>query len=309
MNNTETLQEHTKAGFIVYMKSKGFTSKSIESRLNTFKAYCRWLLKENLEIEQVTYNELLAFMKWCKRREVTQRTIQNYIGTIKHLYEHLIREGQASKNPAVDIEVKGIKRQSLYHILEPVELQALYNNFKTDNCKEVRDKVILGLLINQGLKTMELGKLEVKDIKLREGRITVPGSKRSNGRIMQLQSHQVMEMYDYVLKARAEIKALPTKRKGQQVVESDKLFIGDGGYVSDFSNYMSRLMAKIRKLNPSVINAKQIRASVITKWLKVYNLREVQYLAGHRYISSTESYLENEMEGLKEEVQQFHPLG
>src|SRR5690606_24381110 len=55
-------------------------------------------------------------------------------------------------------------------------------------------------------------------------------------------------------------------------------------------------------------NAKQIRASVITKWLKTYNLREVQYLAGHRYISSTEGYQQNDMEGLKEEIQQFHRI-
>jgi len=56
-------------------------------------------------------------------------------------------------------------------------------------------------------------------------------------------------------------------------------------------------------------NADQLRASVIVKWLKQYNLREVQYLAGHRYISSTESYQQSEMEGLSEEVNQFHPLG
>jgi integrase/recombinase XerD len=48
---------------------------------------------------------------------------------------------------------------------------------------------------------------------------------------------------------------------------------------------------------------------VIVKWLKLYNLRKVQYLAGHRYISSTESYQQSEMEGLTEEVNKFHPLG
>ena len=53
----------------------------------------------------------------------------------------------------------------------------------------------------------------------------------------------------------------------------------------------------------------KIRASVITKWLKKYNLREVQYLAGHSYISSTEHYLQNDMEGLLEEIQKYHPLG
>jgi integrase/recombinase XerD len=72
---------------------------------------------------------------------------------------------------------------------------------------------------------------------------------------------------------------------------------------------MADLMTNVRKINPGIINAKHIRASVITKWLKVYNLREVQYLAGHRYISSTERYLENDLEGLLEEVQQYHPMG
>ncbi|WP_345259593.1 hypothetical protein [Marivirga lumbricoides] len=56
-------------------------------------------------------------------------------------------------------------------------------------------------------------------------------------------------------------------------------------------------------------SAHQFRASVNTLWLKQYNIREVQCMAGHMHIFSTESYLQNDMEGLKEEVQQFHPLG
>jgi len=66
---------------------------------------------------------------------------------------------------------------------------------------------------------------------------------------------------------------------------------------------------QLKKINERVENVRQIRASVITKWLKVHNLRRVQYLAGHRYISSTEMYKENEIDGLLEEVNQFHPLG
>ena len=117
-----------------------------------------------------------------------------------------------------------------------------------------------------------------------------------------------MDMYDYVMSVRKEILQINPKRKYQKRQETDRLFIGDGGINSEISNKITQLMISVRKLNPNVLNAKQIRASVITKWLRMYNLREVQYLAGHRYISSTESYLENEMEGLKEEVDMFHPL-
>ena len=42
--------------------------------------------------------------------------------------------------------------------------------------------------------------------------------------------------------------------------------------------------------NPQVKSPKQIRASVISWWLKNYNLRQVQYMATHKYVSSTERY-------------------
>lgn len=92
-------------------------------------------------------------------------------------------------------------------------------------------------------------------------------------------------------------------------VRQPGLFITEGDGISSFNNMMNPIILKFRKVNPNVLNAKQIRVLVITKWLKIHNIREVQYLSGHRYISSTESYLQNDIKGLQEEVQQFHPLG
>lgn len=140
-------------------------------------------------------------------------------------------------------------------------------------------------------------KLTVQDIKLREGKIDVPGGKRSNGRTMQLESHQVMDIYDYTLQVRPELlkRTNPTDN-----------FLSVSTVTGYVSNLMTALIKKLKEVNPNVLNPKQIRASVITKWLKMYNLREVQYLAGHRYISSAEWYLENDLEGLQEEINQFH---
>ncbi len=54
---------------------------------------------------------------------------------------------------------------------------------------------------------------------------------------------------------------------------------------------------------------RQLRASVITDWIKALNLWEAQYRAGHRYVSSTEAYLVNDLEGMAEDVARFHPIG
>ena len=32
-------------------------------------------------------------------------------------------------------------------------------------------------------------------------------------------------------------------------------------------------------------------------------------MAGHKYVSSTESYQQNDLEGLQEEIGKYHPLG
>jgi integrase/recombinase XerD len=47
---------------------------------------------------------------------------------------------------------------------------------------------------------------------------------------------------------------------------------------------------------------------VITHWLKNYNLRQVQYMAGHKYVSSTERYQQNTLEDLQKEINRYHPL-
>jgi site-specific recombinase XerD len=160
---------------------------------------------------------------------------------------------------------------------------------------------MLSLLVYQGVKTEELIKLEVQDVKLREGKIEIPGGAKSERRLLQLESHQVLEFYDYVNNTRKEI----LTKSGQQ---TDKLFVSiEGG--NSLDSCMHRLMFWVKRKNKLVVNPKQLRASVIVKWLKLYNLRKVQYLAGHRYISSTESYQQSEMEGLTEEVNKFHPLG
>ena len=146
-----------------------------------------------------------------------------------------------------------------------------------------------------------MNKLEVDHIKLREGQIEIPGTKRSNSRILQLESQQVLDIYNYTLHVRQEILKLSNQK-------TEQLFISPKGG-NDQSNYISALMRELKKQNSNIKNVQQLRTSVIVKWLKQHNLRETQYKAGHRFISSTEHFLVNETEGLQEEVNQYHPLG
>jgi len=295
-------------GFEEYLLSRQFSKKGIAVRLNILGLYQEWAEREKLDIREASYNDLLSFMKHCRGRGTCQRTVQHYIMALKHFYAHLQETGQLPTNPALDVEVKGIKREKLYYQLSPGELDALYKGYPAYTLSQKRNKAMLGLLVYQGLTTMELAMLEVGNIGLGEGKIYVPGGPRGNGRELALEAPQVLDLYGYIFKVRVGLQEKSPKRKGQCRKETNLLFIGDGGNCYSISNFMAQVMATARKLNAHVVNARQVRASVIGNWLKKYHLRKVQYLAGHRYVSSTERYLQNDLEGLQKEVRQYHPL-
>ena len=76
----------------------------------------------------------------------------------------------------------------------------------------------------------------------------------------------------------------------------------------NISNQVQWMFKQLRQLNPGIINAQQIRSSVLTHWLKKNSLREVQYMAGHKYVSSTERYQVNNLDDLQNELGRHHPM-
>lgn len=153
-------------------------------------------------------------------------------------------------------------------------------------------------MVYQGLNTTELIHLELEDLQLYKGKIYIKSGARSNARTLELKSWQVIELLEYVKEFREEIK---TRRK----VESERLFIPNNARLG---NTIQFILKKLKRINHKVTNSNQLRASVITNWLGQYNLRQVQVLAGHRYISSTERYLQDDLENLHEIVNNFHPI-
>lgn len=285
-----------------YLKLRGYSFGTIKTFVSNTHYFLEWLTKQSMNPEEVRQADILSYMKHTHKKEsISQRTIQHRVIMLRHYFDHLVELKRLEHNPAAGIKVQGVKRKTLHRILEAPELNGLYNNYEVATHSEKRNKVILGLLVYQGLKSEDLFRLQVNDIKLREGKVEVPGSKRTNARTLQLESHQVLDVYEYVMKVRPEILQLSKETTNQ-------LFVGlEGG--KHQSHFVQNVLKQLRKTHPKLENPDQLRASVIVKWLRQYNLREVQYLAGHRYISSTEAYQQNEMQGLSEEVNQFHPLG
>ena len=72
---------------------------------------------------------------------------------------------------------------------------------------------------------------------------------------------------------------------------------------------VAAVIRQVKKIYPELTDARQIRSSVIMNWLKTSNIRQVQYMAGHKSIRSTEQYRSQDLSNLTRQLELFHPLG
>lgn len=301
--------------FKQYLESREL-SKSTITHYNTYVLdFISWLDKDNTEIENATTKELTTYLLKLQKQGLQNKTKAIRINCLKHYFNWQIQCNKRNDNPAKHIKIRGSKTKKLHDIFTLQELEKLYNDYQIPNDNDPRNnrnwwqehlltrkrnKVALGLLIYQGLTTAEIDKLTENDLQLREGKVFIKGSKKSNERTLELKSHQIMDLMEYQLKTRLELLKIAQKQTNQ-------LFISKGKNIQSNNNW-KRLSQVIKEQNPKFTNFKQVRASVITHWLGMYNLRQVQYMAGHKYVSSTESYLVNRLEDLQSDIDKYHPM-
>lgn len=282
--------------FEEYLTKKGMKADTISQHRRAIHYFICWMSDESLHLSEVTYTEILDFADQLKQEERSVNQINRTLLAVRYYFSYVVKEGVISHNPAAGISLKGTIRNVPHDLLSKDELEALYEKYEIRDERTHRNKVILGLLIYQGLKREELETLRPEHLKLREGKIQVPATAKNNGRILALQPHQILDLQEYQLLIRGKLQS-----------KSERLFTGRND-LENLKNTLLHLNHALRKIDPKVKNAQQIRQSVITEWLKEKDLRTVQYMAGHKYVSSTERYQTSNLEDLKEALSKHHPL-
>ena len=269
-------------GYKAYLRAKPMVEKNTVKYRNRVAHFISWTIEKGLN--EIRYTEMMEYVRYCSAT-MKPANINRYLCSIRHFFDYLNRIDHpylnpvSNFNPAKDIQIKGVFRTIQSDYLKEDELEQLYKQYQG------KDKIMLGLFVYQGLKVGEIERLEKVHFDLQNGKVYVPAVGRSNSRTLKLVASQMYDLMTHI-----------------NTLKSPSL-LG-----KPLQNYAQRLCKALRLINPKVRNSSHLRGSRISYWIRNYNIREVQYLAGHKTIAGTEMYRLVNLEDLQNQVSKFHPL-
>ncbi len=290
----------------IYLQRLRHSPRTIKSYSQYIEKLQNWCKSRFIKIDNISYKELMKYVAQLKPNHQAN-TINVHLTAIRHYLDHLIEKGYVAENVAEGLMVRGETKKVLQNLLDGDELEDLYYSYETNDHKKTsfyfratgkRNKVIVGLLVYQGLVSNNFLRIKVGDVDLSRGMIYIASTRRNAARKIPLRPWQIMVMKEYIEET------LPVIQKHIDVYD-DRLFPLN---TEQFNVLLFPIFKKLKTYNRKVTNNNHIRASVIVNWLKQYNIREVQELAGHRHICSTESYKQDDLENLQKVVENFHPI-
>lgn len=271
-----------------------------EKQLQNWQKYCR----KNQSFETITTTELLKIVELQKRNYQPQ-TLNNQLLTIEQYFFYLIEKGIRKEHPLKNFRIKTDKKPLIKGLLTEEELNNLYEGYPTKghyggrfDVYKQRNKVILGLMVYQGLSSGSIAQIQLKDIHLEKGSIYISEhlQTRLNPRNLPLEAVQIMELNTYLTQTRNQLLELIKTDK-----ETTKLI--PLGKHTKFSSITKNI-----KKQTDLKELQQLRNSRIALWLKQYNLRMVQYKSGYKRLLSLEQFKQDELESLKQAVAKYHPF-
>ena len=283
--------------WIEYRNKNGYSVKSVRVQNCHINHFKRWCMETGITPETITYGEVLRFIDSERQRGMMNQSITRKINSVRIYFDYLVSSGATGQNIIRRVKIRQSGKTVLPETLTTGQLENIYQNFanlphwehRTKTAKELhkRNTVVLGLLVYQGLTSDDTAKLETVHINLAEGKIYVPSGRKRNARTLKLQANQILSLKTYIEECAPHPYLFPTRKH---------------------SDMISKIVAQAKKHNPEIIDSRHIRTSVIMNWLKSNRIRQVQYMAGHKSIRSTEQYRSQDLTDLSRQLELFHPM-
>ncbi len=266
------------------------TDLKIFAEMVEFLGCKSWRDVERTHIEKFLQETSTRFSKKTQARRLS---------AIRSFFKFLQRERAIEKNSAKSVRFPKPDK-TLPKALSIEELKKLFNSVYSNNEEDpltFRDIAILECLYGTGVRATELVELEMENLKLESGYITVKG-KGSKERMIPLGEYAQDALRNYLQRGRPLMKA-----------KTNKVFLNkDGNKLTRQGLWKILKEIALRAGVNKNITPHVLRHTFATHMLEGgADLKSLQMLLGHSSISSTQIYTHLALRHLKEIHEKYHP--
>ena len=286
--------------FLSYIEyERRYSRHTLESYGNDLEQFYFYLKSEyqKEELELATHLEIRSWIVQMMEHKITPRSINRKLSTLKSFFKFLMRKGVVKKSPLSKVLApKTSKRLPVF--VEKAGIEKLLTEIEfSEDFEGKRDKMILDLFYNTGMRRSELNNLKETDIDSYNSQIKVLG-KGNKERIIPIQPQ-----------LRAALKEYMDMKNQSIATPSIYLFVNMEGKLLNPSNIYQivkkylNLITTIDKKSPHVL-----RHTFATHLMNNgADINAVKELLGHASLAATQVYTHNTIDKLKNIYKQAHP--
>ncbi len=274
---------------------------------HTIKAYEKDLVEyfDYAEVFQDVTNSLKLnfqqhrhYLVFLQNQNYSNRTINRKVSSLKRFYKYLLSVDEISDDPTAKLSALKFEKKIMIPFSKEEMTRLLDNIDYGSNFEGIRDKLIISIFYNTGIRLSELIGIQISKVDFSNSQLKVLG-KRNKERIIPLSYHLTNCMKSY-LSLRSEFQITDNEdvffitKKGKQIYPS--LVYGKINY------YLSTVTKKVKR-SPHVI-----RHTFATHLMDAgADLNSIKELLGHSSLVATQVYVHSSLVKLKSIVNQAHP--
>ncbi len=264
--------------FLNYLVSeKNYSDKTITSYNNDLVIFFNYLVNNQiLDLRLVKKNTIRSFFLFLKESNKSNRTIGRYYSSINSFFKYLLEHEIIKSNPLELIDYPKYTKKIPEYIFESNINELLNVTIALDKRIDARNKLIIYLLLDSGLRVSELVNIKLEDIDFKERSIRVLG-KGNKERFVFFTTYTLDMMVNWLnyLKEISFTNYLFVNYKGEKLT------------VRSIQNIIKKSGEKIGlDLHPHLL-----RHTFATELLNNgADLRMIQELLGHENLDTTQIY-------------------
>lgn len=177
---------------------------TVKTYRQQFKLFADWCDRRRLEITNLNENHIKEYRGCLVAKGLKVTTIALKLTVIRRIFDIAVVRGILPNNPALRVKPPTERRDpaARNNYLELEEAQTLVNSLPTgSSLKELRDRLLVVLMVVQGCRQIELHRLNVGDVIKRRGKVGIKVHGKGIVRVVPLKE-DVADLLDLYLEAR-----------------------------------------------------------------------------------------------------------